>query len=137
MKTSELWAELCAEVSAEDWERLEKNDPALVISVYNRDTMLAMRRVVPRQEQEIEESKVRALRGKLEAYLDTYMKEQPQGHLWIILTSLYRTFILRQPMHPMKVVHIRIEWADNGPRYHCPSRSDDPDAVCAYCVCVP
>lgn len=137
MKTSELWAELCAEVCPEDWNRLEKNDPALVISSYNRDTMLAMRRAAPRQETEIDEARVRELRAKLQAYLDRYMQEQPQGHLWILLTSLYRTFVLRQPMHPMQVVHIRMEWTDGSVRYHCPSRSEDPDAVCAYCVCVP
>lgn len=137
MKTKVLLEELKGEISPEEWELLASEPCSFPISGHNRRTLLSMREQMDTAEKEVSGDRVQELRRRLSAYLDRYMPEQPQGHKWIILSSLYLTFILERPMHPLDAVHIRVEeWAGKL-QYVCPCKSSDEESVCFFCVCQP
>lgn len=137
MRTKELLERLKGEISPEEWELLGAEPCAVPVSAHNRRTLLSMKRMTDTADREIEESRVEELRRRLSAYLDLYMPKQPDGHKWIILASLFLTFIMERPMHPMDIVPIRVEAHAGKQRYVCPCKSSDEDSVCFFCVCRP
>ena len=74
---------------------------------------------------------VDGLKRELEEYLDRYMREQPEGRKWIILSCLFLTFVVREPMHPQEIVH----WERLGDSYRCPSMEMQAGSLCRWCVC--
>ena len=133
----QLLEQLAGHIS--DAERISLEDDGssreLVISRYNRATIL---KLLSMKESDadywtltVDTALVDGLKGALEEYLCRYMGEQPEGHKWIILSCLFLTFILREPMHPQTIV--RRERL--GGLYHCPSREVQAGSLCRWCVC--
>lgn len=67
----------------------------------------------------------------LGSFLEKYMADQPEGHLWIVLCCVYLSMIVREPLHPQRFTH----WYPDGDTYRCPAREVSPDSVCLWCIC--
>ena len=133
----QLLEQLAGHIS--DAERISLEDDGssreLVISRYNRATIL---KLLSMKESDadcgpntVDTALVDGLKGALEEYLCRYMGEQPEGHKWIILSCLFLTFIVREPMHPQEVVH----WERLGDVYQCPSIEMQAGSLCRWCIC--
>ena len=116
-------------VSEEEREALENGGP-LLISRYNRETLLRMLRDGGGAGT-VDTLQADALEKTLEAYLAQYMAEQPSGHKWIILSCLYLSQVAGEPMHPQPMAR----WRREGGAYYCPAREDQSGSVCLWCVC--
>ena len=110
---------------------LRKGRSGFVISEDNRQTLLRMlddpdvgKGTVPRAE-------LVSLVDSLCSFLEKYMADRPEGHLWIVLCCVYLSMIVREPMHPQRFAH----WYPDGDTYRCPAREDTPESVCLWCVC--
>lgn len=133
MKQSDLLAKLVRLVSESEWKQLEKADNDLCIGEFNRKMMLEMRTYSGVQGY-VEDSCIKGLYERLDYFLKQQMKEQPEGHKWIILVCLYLTFVVKRPMHPQEVVNYTIEEKDGKLHYYCPCKTDEENSVCDYCV---
>ena len=130
MTAAEFQARLIARIPAEDWRRLAEDDPCLVISRWNRETLLSMRDHAP-GEHPVDEARAKQLEAALETYLNRYMAKRPEGHRWIVLSCLFLAFVARAPLHPGELLgHRRV-----GGAVLCPAREDSPDSLCRFCVC--
>lgn len=49
---------------------------------------------------EIDAKSVCDLHEALQQYRDIYMADRPMGRGWIIIASIYLTFVQKRPMHP-------------------------------------
>ena len=70
-------------------------------------------------------------------YLDIYMSDAPAGHRWIVLASLYLTYVARRPMHPIERADVIVESRDGSVRYCCPNKIPGDNPICDACVCEP
>lgn len=131
----QLLEQLAGQISDEERAALEDGGRELVISRYNRATVLKLLSMKESGADHgaitVDTALVDGLKRELEEYLDRYMREQPEGHKWIILSCLFLTFILREPMHPQEIVR----WERLGGLYHCPSREVQAGSLCRWCVC--
>ena len=131
----QLLEQLAGHISDEERVALEGDGRELVISSYNRATVLKLLSMkengVDRGPITVETDLVDGFKRELEEYLDRYMREQPEGHKWIILSCLFLTFIMREPMHPQEIVR----WERLGDLYRCPSREMQAGSLCRWCVC--
>ena len=134
MTTSEFLDLLIHSISNEDWQKLNKSDPSLVISQWNLKTLQRMReyRPVPG---DISVEKTEALRRSLSRYLDQYMSGKSEGHRWIITSCLFLAFVAREPMHPQEIVRHRQVLIDGARVYLCPAHEDSTESLCSFCVC--
>ena len=117
-------------VSDEEREDLENGD-ILFISGYNRATMLRMLQIEAPSDGTVDTAQAEALTHALQSYLNEYMPDYPQGHKWIILSCLFLSMVVREPMHPQKMTG----WQKRGSRYYCKAREDQAGSVCHWCVC--
>ena len=111
---------------------LENASEGLVISRYNRETLLRMLAMdgLP-EEGDIDAASLEAMKAALEDYLSRYMPDRPEGHKWIVLSCLFLAFIVREPMHPREIVG----WKRADGAYICPAREMSPGSLCRWCVC--
>ncbi len=134
MESRSFWRQLCDAVTCRDWQRLEQNDPTVLIGPFNRETLLRMRETEP-PSFDIPEASIQGLSELLRRYLERYMAEQPEGHRWIILSCLYLSLVLQRPMHPQDVVHWTCRTEQGRLAYHCPCKEYGEESVCTFCVC--
>ena len=131
----QLLEQLAGQVSDAERAALDSDGGELVISRYNRATVLKLLSMKESDADQgpitVDTALVDALKRELEEYLDRYMREQPEGHKWIILSCLFLTFVLREPMHPQEIVH----WERIGGSYRCPSAEMQAGSLCLRCVC--
>ncbi len=132
ISAAEYLRELTARISREEREDLENNE-TLCISVYNRATLLRMLRDSGDREAAVDTDRAEALEAALQAYLDQYMSDMPQGHKWIILCCLYLSMVAGEPLHPQAVAG----WSREGDRYYCRAREEQPGSTCLWCACSP
>lgn len=129
----EMHALLAQQITAEERELLEKKTGNLIISEYNRNTLLRMldRQVV--SDDIVDTDRMIRLIRTLQKYLQTYMENQPEGHRWIILACLFLSGVVKEPMHPQAIVH----WEQDlsGMNYYCPAFSAEEGSTCRFCVC--
>ena len=154
MDTIELCKSLCKRITPEEWHALECADSKLYINDHNRLALLEMRevgegsnganlnsRVVLGGESEtggdIDTSDAAALEDALQVFLDEYMAEASEGHKWIILASLYLTYVAKRPMHPIERAGVVVEERDGHTVYLCPNKVPGDNPICDACVCVP
>ncbi|MBR2522536.1 MAG: DUF2115 family protein [Coriobacteriales bacterium] len=133
----ELLSALCSQIDEAYREALRDGDASLDINESNRATMLRMLQMedeAQRLEGSVDASSARELASSLEAYLDKYMVDRPQAHIWIILACLFSSFIAEEPMHPQGPAGW--ERLASG-SYVCPAREDVPGSLCRWCVCEP
>ena len=116
---------------SDDERRELENGGGILISRYNRATVLRMLRDNVSLTGAVDTECAEELERTLEAYLGQYMADQPEGHKWIILCCLYLSQVVQEPLHPQQVAGWRIE---DG-RYYCSAREDGPGSVCKWCLC--
>ena len=153
--------QLVDRVSADEWRLLEYSGSGLRINEHNRTALLEMRDVanqippeadfeaatgnspagdVPGSDPhvvQVNADKAAVLEGDIQAYLDEHMADAPEGHKWIILASLYLTFVAKRPMHPIERAGVVVERVDGGVVYRCPYKVPGDNPICDSCVCVP
>ena len=132
MKRSELLQRLRGHVRKDEWPLLADGSAPLVISRWNRATLMRMRGFeAPPGEAKDED--VGAMEALLADYLKRTMPDRPEGHRWILLSCLFLAFVAREPLHPAEIVGHR-----PGPEGRvCPAREPGPDSLCRFCVCGP
>ena len=134
----ELLRSLISGISESESNALKNDTGELVISRYNRSTvvrMLALQDSPTDAEElcgddEVDLCCVDALKDALAGFLNRYMADRPEGHKWIILCCIFLDFIAEEPMHPQEVVH----WKTDGKNYFCGCREDSEDSLCRWCV---
>ncbi|MBQ8974217.1 MAG: DUF2115 family protein [Oscillospiraceae bacterium] len=135
LTASALLRRLKGEIAPDQWRSLESGGEGLVISRHNTETLLSMRGAVISEDFPIDSASVEALEALLEEYLDRYMSDKPEGHKWIIISSLYLCFIARKPMHPIDIVGIRTAQEGGKTVYYCPAKTSGKGDICSFCVC--
>lgn len=134
VQIQELQNKLIEAITADEWNRLEHGDSSLVISSFNREVLLSMKNT-PAENYEIDTKSVRNLHKTLQKYLDTYMADRPIGHKWIIIASIYLTFVQKRPMHPQQATHWKRIDVSEKAGYICPCKDTSAGSICSYCVC--
>ena len=154
MDAIEFCKSLCERITPEEWCALECADNKLYINDHNRLALLEMREVSQRANESsldscialggesetgvnIDAESAAALEGALQAFLDEYMAEAPEGHKWIILASLYLTYVAKRPMHPLARAGVTVEKRDGRKVFLCPNKIVGDNPICDACVCVP
>ena len=65
----ELKLKILATYSGEEWEKLRRNEFPVLISAFNRKTLLRLLEAIPDPDAEIPEDAVSEMSGELKAYL--------------------------------------------------------------------
>ena len=134
MNQSEFLTQLQQAIPSAEWEALAQDAP-LPVSLFNRETLLEMRSASAAPDGEISVEQATGLYETLRGYLAEHMAEQPSGWKYVILSSLYLTFLAGRPMHPIDQLEIKVTETTEGPVYECPQKSALKKTVCDYCVC--
>lgn len=131
---TDLIKRLRDKISPDEWNGIM--DESLLISPFNRSILSEMKNAEITDSQYMtDEKEIHGLYSALKTYLTEYMNDHPDGWKWIIISSIYLTFIAQRPMHPTDLLDIRIT-EDNGIIiYECPHKSSDKETTCHYCVC--
>lgn len=135
MKLSQLITELKGEITPNEWKLLESRDSTIKISEHNRNTLLEMKNTKITEDKEVSTDVINDLELELKTYLDKYMAEDKKDHKWIIISSLFLTYIKEKPMHPIDKLSIKVIKDDNGVIYYCPFKKGEGEGSCKYCVC--
>ena len=163
MNTREFCKELVEQITHAEWDALDRCDPSLTINNHNREALLEMRALCmapdtaeaakepthpeldvdleaadehtqPEPEVDLEAAENLAL--SLQEYLDEYMSDNPEGHKWIVLASLYLAFVARRPLHPIDRAGVVVEQLDERTIYRCPLKVPGDNPICDACVCL-
>ena len=131
----ELLTELCLQIDDASREALNQNKEGLVIGEFNRKTLLRMLRLNEQMRETGETvytASVSMLIDVLGAYLSAYMGDRPEGHLWIILSCVFLSVVVKEPMHPQDIVHWEVAGDST---FRCPARYLGKGSICRWCVC--
>ncbi len=71
----------------------------------------------------------------LKDYLSQHLPDKQQAWKYIIISSIYLTYIAERPMHPIEELGIKVTENKDGRLYECPNKSAKRDTSCYYCVC--
>ncbi len=124
---------LAACVSPGDEAALRKGREGLVIGEDNRGTILRLLDEPCAGDGEVKREDLVSLMDALSAFLEKYMADRPEGHLWILLCCVYLSMVVGEPLHPKGIAR----WEDDGGVRRCPAREDVPGSLCRWCVCRP
>ncbi len=134
MKAQKLLDKLIEAITDDEWDRLKRGDTSLVISSFNREVLLSMRSTSA-ENFEIDTKSISDLHEALQQYLDIYMADRPIGHKWIIIASIFLTFVQSLPMHPQQATDWKRIVISGKEEYVCPCKEEGENSVCSYCVC--
>ena len=148
MNAKEFCKELVEQITHAEWDALDRCDPSLTINNHNREALLEMRALCmatdpaetpnepkhPKPEVDLEAAENLAL--SLQEYLDEYMSDNPEGHKWIVLASLYLAFVARRPLHPIDRAGVVVEQLNGSTIYRCPLKVSGDNPICDACVCL-
>ena len=148
MNTREFCKKLVGQITNAEWDALDRCDPSLTINNHNREALLEMRALCmapdtaeaakepthPEPEVDLEAAENLAL--SLQEYLDEYMSDNPEGHKWIVLASLYLAFVARRPLHPIDRAGVVVEQLNGSTIYRCPLKVSGDNPICDACVCL-
>lgn len=129
--SAQLHQALIGCISASALAALREGRSGLVIGEDNRQTLLRMLDHPDAGNGTAARADIVSLIDSLCSFLDRYMADQPEGHLWIVLCCVYLSMIVREPLHPQRFTH----WYPDGDTYRCPAREVSPDSVCLWCIC--
>lgn len=135
MKLSQLITRLKGEITPNEWKLLESRDSTIKISEHNRTTLFEMKNTQITEDKEVLTDVINDLELELQTYLDKYMAEDKKDHKWIIISSLFLTYIKEKPMHPIDKLNIRVVKENNRVIYYCPFKKGEGEGSCKYCVC--
>ena len=148
MNTREFCKELVGQITHAEWDALDCCDPSLTINSHNREALLEMRALCmtpnaaetagehTQPEPEIDLEAAESLARYLQEYLNEYMSDDPEGHKWIVLASLYLAFVARRPLHPIDRAGVVVEQLDGTTVYRCPLKVPANNPICDACVCL-
>ena len=163
MNTREFCKELVGQITHAEWDALDRCDPSLTINNHNREALLEMRALCmapdtaeaakepthpeldvdleaadehTQPEPEVDLQAAESLARYLQEYLDQYMSDNPEGHKWIVLASLYLAFVARRPLHPIDRAGVVVEQLDGRTIYRCPLKVPGDNPICDACVCL-
>ena len=163
MNTRGFCKELVEQITHAEWDALDRCDPSLTINNHNREALLEMRALcmatdpaeAPKEpthpeldvdleaadehtqpEPEVDLEAAENLALSLQEYLDEYMSDNPEGHKWIVLASLYLAFVARRPLHPIDRAGVLIEQLNGSTIYRCPLKVSGDNPICDACVCL-
>ena len=122
---------LVACISRDAEANLRENRRELVISEDNRKTLLRMLDFPYTGKEAVRRDSIVSLIDTLQLFLEKHMADQPAGHLWIILSCVYLSMVVREPMDPQRFTH----WYLDRDTYCCPAKEETPGSVCLWCVC--
>jgi uncharacterized protein (UPF0305 family) len=115
----------------------EHPQPLRLLSIYNYETFLELRRLSPGGEpMPVNEKKLREMEAELDRYLAEHMPGEDDYKRFIRIVSVYLTFIARKPLHPPGMFN------GAGPAVHrdgkavCPLRAEEitkPGSLCRFC----
>ena len=131
----ELKLKILATYSGEEWEKLRRNEFPVLISAFNRKTLLRLLEAIPDPDAEIPEDAVSKMSGELKAYLTKYMPDHPDAHLPVILSCVSLAFIFSEPLHAAGQTKWIVQFPEDKAVYYCPAREEGADSLCRYCVC--
>ena len=131
----ELLVSLCRTLGPAEREALRTDDPSLVISAFNRETLLRMLQMeggMLTGDGPVDPTSVRSCVAALDGFLQEQMADQPEGHKWIVLACVFLAFVVGEPLHPRAIVG----WQETAPgAFACPTREDVPGSLCRWCIC--
>jgi len=163
MNRREFCKELVGQITHAEWDALDRCDPSLTINNHNREALLEMRALCmapdtaeaakepthpeldvdleaadehTQTEPEVDVEAAENLARYLQEYLDEYMTDNPEGHKWIVLASLYLAFVARRPLHPIDRAAVVVEQLDGRSIYRCPLKVPGDNPICDACVCL-
>ena len=148
MNTREFCKELGGQITHAEWDALDRCDPSLTINNHNREALLEMRALCmaldevetadehTHPEPEVDLEAAENLARYLQEYLDEYMSDNPEGHKWIVLASLYLAFVARRPLHPIDRAGVVVEQLNGSTIYRCPLKVSGDNPICDACVCL-
>ena len=122
---------LAACISKDAEAKLRDNQRELVISEDNRQTLLRMLDFPYTGKETVRRDSLVSLIDTLQLFLEKHMADQPAGHLWIVLSCVYLSMVVREPMHPQRFTH----WYLDRDTYYCPAKEETPGSVCLWCIC--
>lgn len=127
---------MTARISEEQKAALFAGGEDLVINEPNRKTMVRLltRKAGSSPNLNVKTEEAKAMVTRLSAYLDEYMADQPEAHVWIIFACLFSAFIAGEPLHPQEMARWEKDEATGTCR--CGFREDVPGSTCRWCVCV-
>lgn len=121
-------------VTAEEWLALEDGSRLLVVSDFNRATLLRLRELDP-PDGEVDDERVALLQSRLVAYLREQLPDKPDAHRFIVSSCIGLAFVLCEPLHPIESTGIRFRVNDGAATYYCPARENQRGSLCEFCVC--
>ena len=135
----ELLVSLCRTLGPAEREALRTDDPSLVISAFNRETLLRMLQMeggMLTGDGPVDPTSVRSCVAALDGFLQEQMPARPEGHKWIVLASLYLAFVAHRPLHPIDRAGVVVEQLDGRTIYRCPLKVPGDNPICDACVCL-
>lgn len=129
-----LLRRLQGSITADEWEAIAHDDE-LLISGSNRRVLSELRHADIEEDGGLQEDAVSGLYKILKRFLQENLRDEPQGHKWVIISCLYLAFIAERPMHPIERTGIKVSEVDGQTVYECPIKENGKDTACHYCVC--
>ena len=134
MTKAHLLKRLQDAVSPMEWESLSM-DQNLPISAFNRTVLVELKSAVAAEEQTVSEDLILELYETIKAYLKEHLADKTDGWKWIMIASIYLTFVAERPMHPIDLLGIKTKSEHGKVTYECPCKSNERNTTCYYCVC--
>jgi len=134
MKKSELLQALKAQISEEE-RTLLRQEGALTINAFNRNTMLELLADTAFYPGEVENGAPERLKNINDTYLAVVLADKPDAWKWIYLACAYLSMVKGLPMHPQESVKYTTEVIDGETVYFCKYKNEAPDTHCSFCVC--
>lgn len=134
MTKKELQTKLNSAISQEEWEQLQRG--ALPVSDFHYSTLQEMRQADTGGEQDfVDEGLAEELCHVLADYLSKHLADKQSAWKYIMISSIYLTYIAERPMHPIDELEIRVIEGKEGRSYECPNKSAKRETSCHFCVC--
>lgn len=134
MTKNELRNQLNLAISEEEWAKLQRGE--LPVSDFNCNVLKEMKQPGTDGEQSVvDEQLAEDLSQVLKGYLSEHLSHNQPAWKYIIISSIYLTYIAERPMHPIEDLEIKVTEGREGRIYECPNKSSKRDTSCHFCVC--
>ena len=142
---TDLISELYSKFSPSEWEEIETSfkrvsdgeTPSIPVNGFNLRQLERLRSMHDSGEHILmgTEKAKRAdiLEKELRNYLTDVFSENPAAHIYIIVSCLFLTLAVHEPMHPEELTHWVRKEKDGNTEYLCPACNDS--LTCSFCVC--
>jgi uncharacterized protein (UPF0305 family) len=115
----------------------EAPQPLRLLSIYNYETFLELRRSPPGGESlPVNEKKLQEMEAELDRYMTENMPGEEDYQRFIRIISVYLTFIALKPLHPPGMFNENGQAVHRNGKAVCPLRSEEitkPGSLCRFC----